>query len=206
MEKIMWYMALIPILLVGHDFMKLPVDRLYFHNWKRPFVGMRNTFIDVLMHTPKYSVWNFKGLWLIKAHYKELRKEFEEVSKTLEKTMYHDLDPWFEKNERYYRYTFDNFPKLKSLIKQIPCINEDTASFAVVEGPMTIPPHRAETNHLLRYHITILGDGDCTLYTENGPHVHREGEDLLFDHSRYHEVIKTGPSTRVVLILDVKRF
>ena len=206
MEKIMWYMALIPILLVGHDVMKLPVDRLYFHNWKRPFVGMRNTMIDFIAHSPVYSSWNFKGLWLIKAHYKELRKEFEEVSKTLEKTMYHDLDPWFEKNDRYYRYTFENFPKLKSLIKQIPCINEDTASFAVVEGPMTIPPHRAETNHLLRYHITILGDGDCTLYTENGPHVHREGEDLLFDHSRYHEVIKTGNGKRVVLILDVKRF
>ena len=167
---------------------------------------MKNTIIDLLLYSPHYSTWNFKGLHLIKMHYSQIRKEFEEVSKTLKKTMYHDIDPWFEKNDNYYRYKFDNFPKLKSIIKQIPCIDEETASFAVVEGPMTIPPHRAETNHLLRYHITILGDGDCTLYTEQGAHVHREGEYFLFDHSRYHEVIKTGNCKRVVLILDVKRF
>jgi hypothetical protein len=202
----MWYMTIIPFVLVCHDFMKLPIDKLYFNNWKSPFIGMKNTIIDLLLYSPHYSTWNFKGLHLIKMHYSQIRKEFEEVSKTLKKTMYHDIDPWFEKNDNYYRYKFDNFPKLKSIIKQIPCIDEETASFAVVEGPMTIPPHRAETNHLLRYHITILGDGDCTLYTEQGAHVHREGEYFLFDHSRYHEVIKTGNCKRVVLILDVKRF
>ena len=206
MEKIMWYLIGIPFVLICHDFMKLPVDKLYFHNWKRPFVGMRNTLIDFVAHSPTYSPWNFKGLWLIKSHYNQIREEFEEVSKTLEKTMYHDVDPWFDKNDNYYRYKFDQFPKLKSLVKQIPCIDESTASFAVMDTPMTLSPHRAETNHLLRYHLTILGNGDCTLYTERGPHVHREGQDFLFDHSRYHEVIKTGDSKRVVLILDVKRF
>ena len=202
----MWTLALVPILLVIHDYMKLPIDRLYFSNWRRPFIGMRNTFIDILMHRPNYSIWGFKGLYLIKMHYKQLRKEFEEISKTLKKRVYHDIDPWFEKNDKYYKYSFEHFPKLKSLIKQIPCIEEETASFAVVEGPMTIAPHRAETNHLLRYHLTIIGDGDCTLYTERETHVHRDGEDFLFDHSRYHEMIKTGDSKRVVLILDVKRF
>jgi len=202
----MWYLTLLPVLLVGHDYMKVPIDSLYFTNWRRPLVGMRNTVIDILMHAPRYSVWEFKGLHLIKRHYHEIRKEFEDVSKTLQKTPFHDVDPWFEKNDGYYRYTFDAFPKLKSLIRQIPCILEETASFAVMEGPVTIPPHRAETNHLLRYHITILGDGDCTLYTANGPHVHHEGEAFVFDHSRYHEVVKTGYGKRVVLILDVKRF
>jgi hypothetical protein len=202
----MWYLTLIPILLIGHDYMKAPIDNLYFNNWRRPFIGMRNTLIDVLMHSPEYSVWQFKGLHLIQKHYRDIRKEFEDVSKTLNKTMYHDLDVWFDKNDNYYQYRFNNFPKLKSLIKQIPCILEETASFAVMEGPMTIPPHRAETNALLRYHLTIMGDGDCTLYTENGPRVHTEGEAFIFDHSRYHEVTKTGPGKRVVLILDIKRF
>jgi hypothetical protein len=202
----MWYLTLIPILLVWHDYMKAPIDNLYFQNWRRPFIGMRNTVVDILMHTPEYSVWQFKGLHLIQAHYRDIRKEFEAVSKTLKKTMYHDLDPWFERNDKYYRYTFDQFPKLKSLVKQIPCIHEETASFAVMEGPMTIPPHRAETNALLRYHLTIMGDGDCTLYTERGPKVHMDGEAFIFDHSRYHEVVKTGSGKRVVLILDIKRF
>jgi len=202
----MWYLTLIPIMLIGHDYMKAPIDNLYFNNWRRPFIGMRNTLIDVLMHSPEYSVWQFKGLHLIQKHYRDIRKEFEDVSKTLDKTMYHNLDVWFDKNDNYYQYRFNNFPKLKSLIKQIPCILEETASFAVMEGPMTIPPHRAETNALLRYHLTIMEDGDCTLYTENGPRVHTEGEAFIFDHSRYHEVTKTGPGKRVVLILDIKRF
>lgn len=202
----MWYLAVVPFILICHDFMKLPVDRLYFQNWRRPLVGIRNTLIDLIAYAPTYSHWEFGGLWLIKAHYKQIRKEFEEVSKTLEKTMYHDVDPWFEKNDNYYRYSFEHFPKLKSLVKQIPCIDEETASFAVMDAPTIIPVHRAETNLLLRYHLTIMGDGDCTLYTERGPHVHTEGQEFVFDHSRYHEVIKTGHSKRVVLILDIKRF
>jgi hypothetical protein len=206
MEKIMWNLLLIPVVMVIHDYMKAPIDKLYFSNWKRPMIGIRNTFIDVLLYSRDYSTWNFKGLWLVKTHFKKLQKEFEDVSKKIDKHYYHDLDPWFEKNEKYYYYKGEDFPLLKSLIDQIPSIYKWTCAFAVMEGPMTIPPHRAETNHLLRYHITIIGDGDCTLYTENGPHVHREGEDFLFDHSRYHEVIKTGNDKRVVLIIDVNRF
>ena len=153
----MWNLLLIPIVMVVHDYMKAPIDKLYFSNWKRPMIGIRNTFIDILLYSKEYSTWNFKGLWL------------------------------------------------KSLTDQIPSIYNWTCAFAVMEGPMTIPPHRAETNHLLRYHITIFGDGDCTLYTENGPHVHHEGGDFIFDHSRYHEIVKTGDGRRVVLILDVHR-
>jgi aspartyl/asparaginyl beta-hydroxylase (cupin superfamily) len=38
-----------------------------------------------------------------------------------------------------------------------------------------------------------------------GAHEHREGEDFLFDHAKYHEVVKRGQGRRVVLILDVYR-
>ena len=166
---------------------------------------MRNTIIDVLAGSSNYGVWDYPGLWLIKFHFRKIQMEFEEVSKNHEKQYFHNLDPWFDKNDKYYFYRAENFPILKSLIDQIPCIHKETALFAVVEGPMTIAPHRAETNLLLRYHITIEGGGDCTLYTEKGSHVHREGEEILFDHARYHELTKTGQSRRVVLILDVHR-
>ena len=43
------------------------------------------------------------------------------------------------------------------------------------------------------------------LHTEEGSHAHEEGEDFLFDHSRYHELVKEGLGTRVVLILDINR-
>ena len=202
----MWPLLLVPLLLILHDYMKVPIDRLYFNNPKRPLVGMRNTLIDILNWSSQYSVDDHPGLWLVKAHYDKIREEFQEVSKMAKKHLFHEADPWFEKNDGYYFYKAKDFPLLKSLINQIPSIYEETALFAVIEGPMVIPPHRAETNVLLRYHITIEGGKDCTLYTDRGTHTHSEGEDFLFDHAKYHELVKTGPDRRVVLILDVKRF
>jgi hypothetical protein len=165
-------------------------------------VGMQNTVVDILsmVSTPEIP-----GLWLIKAHYDKIRREFLEVSSVVERHLFHELDPWFDKNDGYYFYKVEDFPILKSLVDQIPSIHKETALFAVIDGPMTIAPHRAETNLLLRYHLTIEGGGDCTLYTGRGPHKHREGEDFLFDHAKYHELVKTGNGRRVVLILDVHR-
>ena len=198
----MWSLILIPMVLVLHDYLKAPIDRMYFNNPRRIMVGMQNTVVDILsmVSTPEIP-----GLWLIKAHYDKIRREFLEVSSVVERHLFHELDPWFDKNDGYYFYKVEDFPILKSLVDQIPSIHKETALFAVIDGPMTIAPHRAETNLLLRYHLTIEGGGDCTLYTGRGPHKHREGEDFLFDHAKYHELVKTGNGKRVVLILDVHR-
>ena len=190
------------MVLVLHDYLKAPIDCMYFSNPRRIMVGMQNTVVDILsvVSTPEIP-----GLWLIKAHYDKIRREFLEVSSVVERHLFHELDPWFDKNDGYYFYKVEDFPILKSLVDQIPSIHKETALFAVIDGPMTIAPHRAETNLLLRYHLTIEGGGDCTLYTGRDPHKHREGEDFLFDHAKYHELVKTGNGRRVVLILDVHR-
>jgi len=202
----MWPIVLVPFAMIFYDYFKAPIDSLYFTKPQRLILGIQNTFRDVIYFHDKHEVKDYPGLLLIKLHYKRIQEEYEKISTTLEKKYYHDVDAWFEKNDNYYFYKVENFPILDGLIKQIPCIDTRVAAFAVTEGPMVIPPHRAESNELLRYHITIQGDGDCTLYTQNGEHVHIEGEDFLFDHSRYHELIKTGNGKRVVLILDVNRF
>lgn len=167
---------------------------------------MRNALIDMIDWCSEYYVRDYPGLWLVKLHYDNIREEFEEVSKLAKKHLFHELDPWFDKNPNYYFYKVKDFPNLNSLIRQIPCIDKETALFAVMDGPMSIAPHRAETNLLLRYHLTIEGGGGCTLYTDRGIHEHREGEEFLFDHARIHSVTKHGTERRVVLILDVKRF
>ena len=199
----MWRFAFVPMFMVLYDFAKLPIDRLYFTNPRRPLLGIQNTFRDMIHCFKKFDVKNYPGLLLIKLHYRKIREEFEQISPTLQKTWYHDTNPWFEKNEGYFFYRVEDFPLLKSLVNQIPC---EGASFAVIEGPMVLAPHRAESNELLRYHLTIQGGGDCVLYTDRGTYIHKEGEDFLFDHGRYHELMKTGPDRRVSLILDVKRF
>jgi hypothetical protein len=202
----MWKLVVLSAILILHDYMKAPIDRLYFQNPLRPLVGMRNTIVDLIDWHSQYHVKDYPGLWLVRLHYDKITQEFQEVSKSAKKHLFHELDPWFDKNPNYYCYKVEDFPLLKSLIDQIPCIHKETALFAVMEGPMSIAPHRAETNLLLRYHLTIESGGDCTLYTEKGAHKHREGEDFLFDHARIHSVDKHGIQRRVVLILDVKRF
>jgi hypothetical protein len=202
----MWKLVVLSAILILHDYIKAPIDRLYFQNPLRPLIGVRNTLVDLIDKHSQYHVKDYPGLWLVRLHYDKITQEFQEVSKSAKKHLFHELDPWFDKNPNYYYYKMENFPLLKSLIDQIPCIHKETALFAVMEGPMTIAPHRAETNLLLRYHLTIESGGDCTLYTEKGAHKHREGEDFLFDHARIHSVDKQGIQRRVVLILDVKRF
>jgi hypothetical protein len=201
----MWRLLLVPTLMIAYDFLKLPIDTLYFQNPMRPLSGIRNTFRDMLYFNSECSVKNFPGLMLIKFHFDEIKEEFETIHPSLDKTFYHDISPWFEKNEEYYFYKVEHFPILNSLVKKIPCIDTKVAAFAVSEGPMRLYPHRAESNSLLRYHITIQGGGACTLYTEGDSHVHEEGEDFIFDHSRYHELVKEGTGKRVVLILDINR-
>lgn len=166
---------------------------------------MRNTLIDIIHWGAQPSVKDFPGLWLLRFHFEKIADEYKKVSKNIEKQYFHDIDPWFEKNENYYFYRVKDFPILKSLIDQIPSIYKETAVFAVMDGPITIAPHRAETNLLLRYHMTIEDGGDCTLYTDTGSHVHRRGEDFIFDHARYHSVTKSGSGRRVALILDIHR-
>jgi len=69
---------------------------------------------------------------------------------------------------------------------------------------MSIPPHRAESNLQLRYHLTIEGTSNIT--TDIDIHKHEPGDYILFDHSRYHSVNKIDKGKRVVLILDINRF
>ena len=96
----MWSFLLVPMVLVLHDYLKAPLDRLYFANPKRPLIGMRNTLIDLINWSSQYRVNDHPGLWLIKAHFEKIRQEFNEVSKTAKKHLFHEADPWFDKMMR----------------------------------------------------------------------------------------------------------
>jgi hypothetical protein len=200
----MWYIALVPVALVLCDYLKAPIDRLYFQKPSRLLLGMRNTLVDIMMYRYNYYVEDFAGLWLIKANYRNIVREFKEVDAP--RHYFHDLSPWFEHNEKYYYHKVKDYPYLREIIKMIPSVDSESAMFAVIEGPMKIHPHRAESNIQLRYHLTIEGDDSCVLKTESGDHTHLPGEEFIFDHARYHELVKTSEQRRVVLILDIHRF
>ena len=201
MEKIIKCL-LFPIVLVAFDYFKNPIDRLYFRKHLRPLVGIRNTLIDMLFHKPFYHPSDFSDLWILRLYHREMKEAVYEGMKTAKKYYFHDDDPWFEKNDDYYFYKIEDFPIIKERIDKMPSVVG--GMIAVMDGPMTIPPHRAEHNMYLRYHLTL--EGTSTLDTEYATHEHKVGEDMLFDHSRYHKVEKTTHDRRMVLILDIKRF
>ena len=62
----MWRFLLLPIVLVLHDYLKSPIDRMYFQKPLRSLVGMRNTLIDMIDWCSEYSVKDYPGLWLVK--------------------------------------------------------------------------------------------------------------------------------------------
>lgn len=200
----MWFTVIAVLILI--DFFKPPIDLLYFQNPWRPLVGIRNTIIDALMHRRTYDHNDYAGLWKVKANFWVIRREFYDTFSKTNRYYFHDLDKWFEKNKTYYYYKVEDFPKVYELLKSIPCVDETTAVFSVIEGPMTLAPHRAESNTQLRYHLTIESGKDCILETEYGVHMHMTGEEFLFDHARYHALTKRGHTRRITLILDIRRY
>ena len=200
----MWFIVI--VVLIAYDFFKAPIDLLYFQNPWRPIVGIRNTLIDAFMHRRTYDHNAYPGLWKVKTNFYMIRREFYDVFPKIQKYYFHDLDKWFDKKNTYYYYKAEDFPKIYALLQSIPCVDETTAMFSVIEGPLVIPPHRAESNTQLRYHLTIESGKDCILETEYGTHMHVTGEEFLFDHARYHALEKHGHARRVTLILDIRRY
>jgi hypothetical protein len=199
----MWWLAAAPVALVTWDFCKQPMDKLYFQNPWRPIVGMRNTLVDLFFGKKQYDTFD---IWEIGFNFGKIRRTFFENEHKVPRHYFHVLDPWFPPNENYYYYKVSDFPFIQNIVNNISCVDKETGVIAVIEGPLTIPPHRAESNLQLRYHMTLDGDGDCTLYLWDTKHVHKTGEEFMFDHARYHSVEKLGSSRRVTLILDVNRF
>lgn len=199
----MW--LLLPVAAVAYDWMKPPIDRLYFQNPWRPLVGIRNALVDALFWRSRYNVSDYPGLWTLEAHWGEIRDEFQRIHGGVSKYFFHDLDAWFPRSDTYYYYKIDDFPKMKRLIERIPCVEKNSGVIAVMDGPSVLPPHRAESNLLLRYQLTLEGEGDSVLITKHARHAQRAGEAFIFDHGCFHAVENVGEGRRVVLILDIKR-
>lgn len=196
---------LLPVIAVAYDFTKDPIDRLYFQNPWRPVVGVRNALVDLVFWGSRHNIHDYPGLWTLQAHWKNIKREFDSMKESTPKYFFHDLDDWFPHNKNYYYYKIQDFPNLKKLVGRIPCVDKTTGVLAVMDGPSSLPPHRAESNLQLRYQLTLEGSGESVLRTKRGAHRQRPGEAFLFDHGRYHAVENKGEGERVVLILDIKR-
>jgi hypothetical protein len=99
-EKINVRLLWVPVFLVLHDYLKSPIDRLYFQNPLRPLVGMRNTLVDIVLHKFDYDTMDYPNLWFVKANYNKILFEYEKGLGNAQKKYFHNLDPWFKKNKK----------------------------------------------------------------------------------------------------------
>lgn len=99
-------------------------------------------------------------------------------------------------------------PKTAALLRLIPDIR--TALFSRL-GPQTlVASHRGWAdlaNHVLRTHccLHIPTGGECGLIVDEEERLHRQGEILVFDDSKYHRAYNRTGEERVVLIVDISR-
>ena len=198
---------MILLLLFLRDYFKDPIDNLYFQNPWRIFVGMRNTLYDIVSYKKEYNVDEYDGLYKIRENFSMIKKEFDKLSHDCPKTFMHELDEFLPKNPGYYALYCKNFPETFKLLESIPCVDMEITHFLVIEGPLYLCPHRAESNHLLRYQMTLYGTEHSFIEVETGQRLyHLPGQEFLFDHSRKHALSKHDKEKRVVLCLNIKRF
>lgn len=196
----MWILLFLGLAVIN-DYLKPPIDKLYFQNPLRPLVGIRNTLIDLFFSKSHYEIDDFPGLWLIKDNFSKILNEYKELHPNLKKHYLHDLDSWFPENYNYYLYKSEDFPFLNNLLKSIPSVAK--ANITVMDGPVNIPPHRAETNMILLYHMTL--EGESTLQTLNEFHKHSPSEEFIFDPAKWHACEKKTSGKRAVLMIHLNR-
>ncbi|QIG81777.1 aspartyl/asparaginyl beta-hydroxylase domain-containing protein [Sphingosinithalassobacter tenebrarum] len=96
-------------------------------------------------------------------------------------------------------------PVTASVVKRIPGLN--SAFFSILSPGTHIPPHRGVTKGLITCHLGLIvpRDGDVRMRVKDRVVRWSEGETLVFDDTYDHEVWNDTASTRVVLLIQVKR-
>ena len=96
----------------------------------------------------------------------------------------------------------DLFP---NTMKVIEACGEEFVSikFSAIQPGTHIRTHTGPSNERLRLHLTLVHTGGARIRVGTEWRTWEEGKAIIFDDSWEHEVIHTGDSQRVVLILDI---
>lgn len=135
-------------------------------------------------------------------------KRFKDIDKVQEMYDVSDI-PWHVLFLRVYNKDTSKisyFPKTYSLISKIPGCS--LAMFSVLHPGKIIPPHTGPFKGVLRYHLALITPKDhtkCRIEVNKIRYNWKEGEDVMFDDTFYHNVINDSDESRVVLFLDIQR-
>ncbi len=97
-------------------------------------------------------------------------------------------------------------PQTARLVEQIPGLQ--TAMFSILAPGAHITRHRGPTNAFVTAHLALKVPRErekCTIYVDDRPYHWEQGELLIFDDSRFHEVRNDTDEERVILLMHIMR-
>lgn len=96
-------------------------------------------------------------------------------------------------------------PATVRALKQVPGVAQ--AYFSLLDPEKAVAAHSGHYAGFLRYHLGVIvaAKNPPQLRVHDQLHTWAEGEGLLFDDTREHEVFNSCAEPRVVLVLDVQR-
>ena len=159
---------------------------------------------------------DFEWTAQFRAHWKEIREEFDAYSRNYVVPSYNDINRGSAGNTEGWKALFlrvfnndtkmmEYFPKTKKILE---CCDCTTAYFSMLEPGTHIPEHKGIYKGVIRYHLGLIVPQkweDCFIVVD-GKKLHwKEGDDIMFDDMVNHHVENNTSEKRVVLFLDVKR-
>ena len=103
----------------------------------------------------------------------------------------------------------DAFSLLTRLLQQFPQSSscpKCKASFSLISGNTTIPPHAGPTNSRLRAHLGLVvpKKGEVNIRVGNETVGWKPGKWTVIDDSFEHEVVNNGDGPRLILLVDFR--
>jgi beta-hydroxylase len=94
-------------------------------------------------------------------------------------------------------------PKTTKFIEEIPEIK--LAMFSILEPGSIIKPHIGPFKGCVRYHLGLHCPRDAFININNSKYYWKNGIDVLFDDTYFHNVYNLSTEPRIILFCDIER-
>lgn len=180
--------------------------------WGNPLQRPVSRFVKGLTSRPWYNTKDYPFIAKLEEGYRDIKSELlynlenNPLLFTGETENLHVGGEWTELRLKSSGYGFTEFTKhFEKTMKHIRECGQDFTSikFSAIQPGTHIRTHTGPSNERLRLHLTLMHDGGAKIRVGKEWHTWEEGKVIMFDDSWEHEVLHTGHSIRVVLIMDI---
>lgn len=180
--------------------------------WENPLQRPVSRFVKGLTSQPWYNTGNYPFIAKMEAGYEDIKSELLHNLQdrpelfTGETENLHVGGDWTELRLKSSGYGFTEHTKhFERTMRHIRGCGQEFTSikFSAIQPGTHIRVHTGPSNERLRLHLTLIHEGGARIRVGTEWHTWEEGKMIMFDDSWEHEVVHTGDSVRVVLIMDI---